>query len=238
MIGIILAAGKGKRLRAVWDLPKVLLPVFGKTLLERHVEGLRKMGAEKIIAVVQYRKEDIINYAEKKHLDIEFVEGNPEDTKYGRSLKQALKSIDIHDEIVYVMGDHFIDYDTVIPELEQIKSTDADFVLIGNSIPQVVDPMSASRVLLNKDGTIKHTGKDITSYDVLDTGLFYMRASAIPDVLSIDGQFDTTHIVDTLKSNDKIAKAVDIPDMVWFGCNTPEEVLMGILGLERRKLGL
>ena len=50
MIAMILAAGRGERLRPLTDAtPKSLVEVRGETLLERHLRGLQKAGVEIVI---------------------------------------------------------------------------------------------------------------------------------------------------------------------------------------------
>ena len=60
MNAIILAAGRGERLgEAAGGRPKCLLRLGGKTLLQRHIEILNGLGAERIIIVTGYRHRDI-----------------------------------------------------------------------------------------------------------------------------------------------------------------------------------
>ncbi|MDO8560240.1 MAG: nucleotidyltransferase family protein [bacterium] len=50
MLGIILAGGKGERLRPLTDhLPKVLIPVQGKALLEHVIELLKAAGVNEVV---------------------------------------------------------------------------------------------------------------------------------------------------------------------------------------------
>ena len=60
MKAIILAAGRGARLGAVAaGRPKCLLQFHGRSLLQRHVQNLNELGAERIIIVTGYRNEQI-----------------------------------------------------------------------------------------------------------------------------------------------------------------------------------
>ena len=60
MKAIILAAGRGKRLGDIGaGRPKCLLQFGGKSLLQRHVEILNDLGAERIIIVTGYRHEHV-----------------------------------------------------------------------------------------------------------------------------------------------------------------------------------
>lgn len=63
MKGIILAAGKGARMKGLRG-SKCLLPVRGKSLLARHVERLLAMGIDDIIIVVGPRGGDVKAHAE------------------------------------------------------------------------------------------------------------------------------------------------------------------------------
>ena len=56
---VILAAGKSTRM--VTDMPKVLHEVCGRPMLSYVVDACRKAGIDRIICVVGYRKDEIIN---------------------------------------------------------------------------------------------------------------------------------------------------------------------------------
>lgn len=60
---VILAAGRGKRMRELTaDIPKPMVLVCGKPILQYIIEGLRDAGIEKVLLIVGYRKEIIIDY--------------------------------------------------------------------------------------------------------------------------------------------------------------------------------
>jgi choline kinase len=60
MKAIILAAGEGKRLRPLTNsTPKCLVKIWGKSMLERQLEQLRKLGISDITVVTGYCKEKI-----------------------------------------------------------------------------------------------------------------------------------------------------------------------------------
>ncbi len=62
MNAILLAAGVGKRLNNHYkDLPKVLIPIGGKSLLERHFEIFSQLAFTQVTLVVGFQKEKIIN---------------------------------------------------------------------------------------------------------------------------------------------------------------------------------
>ncbi len=59
----ILAGGFGKRLRPYTEeIPKPLVPVAGRPILEWQIEWLKKYGIEEFVLLVGYRKEKIIEH--------------------------------------------------------------------------------------------------------------------------------------------------------------------------------
>lgn len=60
---LLLAAGRGTRMRELTlDLPKPMLPVRGKPILEHIVDGLQSAGIQEILIVVGYRAEIVIDH--------------------------------------------------------------------------------------------------------------------------------------------------------------------------------
>ena len=63
MIGVILAAGMAKRLRPLTDtMPKCLLKVGGRTLLERTVDAMHQAGITEFVVVTGYRGDMIRDF--------------------------------------------------------------------------------------------------------------------------------------------------------------------------------
>ena len=63
MKALILAAGIGKRLKS--NVPKILLKIGSKTLLERHLENLLSLGVKKIGIVIGYQSKHLVNFIKK-----------------------------------------------------------------------------------------------------------------------------------------------------------------------------
>ncbi|MCA9260088.1 MAG: NTP transferase domain-containing protein, partial [Planctomycetales bacterium] len=54
-LAVVLAAGKGTRMKS--ELPKVLTPVCGRSMVAYVVDALHAAGVDKIVVVVGYRAE-------------------------------------------------------------------------------------------------------------------------------------------------------------------------------------
>lgn len=62
MKAIILAAGRGKRLKPLTNnIPKTLIKVNGKTILERLIETLKECGVDDILVVAGYLADEVSN---------------------------------------------------------------------------------------------------------------------------------------------------------------------------------
>jgi choline kinase len=72
MIGLVLAAGAGRRLRPYTDtLPKALVPVDGDTtVLDIALKNFAEVGLTEVAVVVGYRKEAV--YARKEALEAKY----------------------------------------------------------------------------------------------------------------------------------------------------------------------
>ena len=73
MIGVILAAGMAKRLRPFTDtMPKCLLKVGNRTLLERTVDAMRRAGISEFVVVTGYRADMIRDFLTSHFLHFTF----------------------------------------------------------------------------------------------------------------------------------------------------------------------
>jgi choline kinase len=59
MNAVMLAAGIGKRLNSVQQAPKCLLKVGTKTLLQRHIENLKRLGIERMVLCTGYLADQV-----------------------------------------------------------------------------------------------------------------------------------------------------------------------------------
>jgi len=95
MKAIILAGGRGKRLRPVTDyVPKPLVPIKNIPIIEWQIKYLKKFGVDEIIICTGYKQEMIENYLniKKTGIKIKFsIEKSPLGT--GGAIKKAGKLI-------------------------------------------------------------------------------------------------------------------------------------------------
>lgn len=60
---VILAAGRGTRMRELTEaLPKPMIPVRGRPILEHIIDGLARQGVTRVLLIVGYRKEVVMDH--------------------------------------------------------------------------------------------------------------------------------------------------------------------------------
>jgi UDP-N-acetylglucosamine diphosphorylase/glucosamine-1-phosphate N-acetyltransferase len=74
-VAIVMAAGKGTRMKS--DLPKVLVPLGGRPMVEYVLDAIRAAGIERIVVVVGYRA-DLVRETLSKWHGLEFFEQSPQ----------------------------------------------------------------------------------------------------------------------------------------------------------------
>lgn len=78
---VVLAAGIGSRLRPITDdRPKALVPVSGRSILDRAVDALSRHGVEKLVVATGYRQEALRRALSDCPLEVTFVPNPAFDT--------------------------------------------------------------------------------------------------------------------------------------------------------------
>ena len=162
MRAIILAAGSGLRLdQHTKDIPKALLDLNGKSILERQISLLREHGVNEIFVVTGYKRE--------KHIlkDIEYI-FNPRYYETEQLASMMVARTKIFDDVLVIFGD--IVFDSQI--LQQILASNDDIAIAidldweksYNERPD--NPKSlADKVLINQKKILQISAKE-TSLDI------------------------------------------------------------------------
>ena len=120
MRAVILAAGEGRRLRPFTEtMPKVMLPIADKPILEYVFDAIKKTGINEIIVVVGYKKECIMEYfKDYEGLKISYVF---QDKQLGTAHALLQARDHIKDTFLVLSGDNIID-DESLSNIIQDKS--------------------------------------------------------------------------------------------------------------------
>ena len=133
MKAMILAAGRGERMRPLTDtLPKPLLQVAGKTLIEYHIEALHKAGINELVINHAWLGNKIEQYLGNGHrfgVQIHYSR-EAEALETAGGIRQALPLLG-NKPFIVVNGDVFTDYDYT--HLTEFKlNSPAHLVLVNN----------------------------------------------------------------------------------------------------------
>ena len=165
MKAIILAAGRGERLRPLTDeIPKPLIRVAGKSLIEYHIENLAQAGFKDIIINTAWLAEKIhqqLGDGSNYGLSIVYSdEGEALETAGG--IINALPLLDDKAFLV-VNGDIWCDFDfSTLPELS--TDTQAHLVLVNNPEHNPEGDFSLQHNRIKNTGEAMHTYSGIGIY--------------------------------------------------------------------------
>lgn len=152
MIALILAAGKGTRLRPLsYFIPKILLPVRGEPVLSHLLANLEGIELETIYIVASENIEIINNYLEKTNQDnVKVIKGLGWET--GGDLSLAIEEANITEDLIVMNGDLITDIK--IKELVETHKADKNHCTI--SVFELNDPEEAKRF-----GSIEKNGDNM-----------------------------------------------------------------------------
>lgn len=137
MKAVILAGGKGTRLgNLTREIPKPMLPLLGKPLLEYHVELLRDYGITEIWILVNYLKDSIMQHfgnGAAWNVSIQYYE-----EKEPLGTTGGIKAIESHltEDFLVLYGDVLVNMDLHrLIQFHQAQKADATLVLHPNDHP-------------------------------------------------------------------------------------------------------
>jgi N-acetyl-alpha-D-muramate 1-phosphate uridylyltransferase len=166
MRALIFAAGKGERMRPLTnDLPKALLQVKGRALIDYHVSALAKIGVNQIVVNVAYLGEKIENHlgdGQKFGVPITYSREGIEPLETGGGMRHALAHLG-DKPFIAVNADIYTDFDfsKLLAPLDGL----AHLVMVPNPAQHPQGDFAMSNGLLRVCGTPKYTFSGIGVYD-------------------------------------------------------------------------
>ena len=162
MKAMILAAGRGERLRPLTDsTPKPLLEVRGKPIIVYHLEALKKAGFEEVVINLNWLGDQIqarLGNGSAFGVSVEYSEEvAPLETAGG--ILQALPLLS--ERFVVVNGDVFTDYD-----FRSLKTVDhpAQLILVDNPEHNNAGDFSLEGTTVGNEGFPRYTFSGIAQY--------------------------------------------------------------------------
>jgi dTDP-glucose pyrophosphorylase/CBS domain-containing protein len=206
---VIMAGGKGTRLRPLTlDVPKPLLKIGGKPIIEYNVDRLKDFGVRNITLTIKYLGQQLIDYfgnGEDRDLNIGYTE---EDTPLGTIGSVALIE-DIHNDYVLVMNSDLLTNINYEDMFKNLLDKGGDMIVASTpyevSIPYGVIETEGDNIVALKE---KPT---YTYYS--NAGIYIFKKKHI-DLIPKGEHFNATDLMEELYTNNK--KVLNYPILDYW----------------------
>ena len=211
MKAIILAGGRGKRLRPITDkIPKPLIPINNKPLIERTIKYLKKYGITEIIISSGYKSNLIEKFLRKnKNFGCEIIfsiEKTPLGT--GGAIKKALKHVK-DESFVVLNGD-------IVTNIDLKKILKKSNTIAANELKTKFGTMNIKNNKILKF----NEKKDVT--DVwMNPGIYHLSKNIeklIPKKGSLEG------LVFPKMAKNKTLETVKFKNALWFSIDSHKDI--------------
>lgn len=227
---IVLAGGKGTRLGCA-DLPKVMLPIAGRPMIDYSLANLKKAGFEKPVLVVGFQaqkikdhlKDSVIYAYQPKQLGTADAVGSAE-SKISKDIKNVLS----------VYGD-----DSAFYKPETIKNFVNDHLEKQPAITLLTvdkdNPAGLGRIIRSDDDGVigiveeKLATEKQKKIKEINTGCYVFRADFLwPALKKVKknpvGEYYLTDLIEIARDEHQKVNAYKIDAREWIGINTAEDL--------------
>jgi UDP-N-acetylglucosamine diphosphorylase / glucose-1-phosphate thymidylyltransferase / UDP-N-acetylgalactosamine diphosphorylase / glucosamine-1-phosphate N-acetyltransferase / galactosamine-1-phosphate N-acetyltransferase len=222
---VVLAAGRGTRMRELTSaMPKPMVEVGGKPVLSYIVEGLRDAGVRKILIVIGYRKEAVVDHfgdGSAVGVEILYTEQTTQDGT-GKVVELAKEFCGL-DPFILSYGDILVDPSTY---LLLTRPGDADLML---TVRHTQDASKGGAVYLNGSFEVidlrEKQVPEEASTPWYNAGVYAFKSTIFPYVARLEksprGEYELTDAIRAMARDGKKVKAVEIKGY-WADVRDPE----------------
>ena len=225
--GVILAAGDGGRLVPfTQQIPKPLVPVVGKPMIDYTLESLAKAEIRDLILVIGYRAEMLKQYlGDGSHLGfrVQFVHNPAFAAGNALSLFAARPTLRA-ETFLLIMADHLIS-PALLKKALKYESKDCALCVDYHPHPFLVE--EATRVWVEGQNRILKIGKNLEKWNAIDTGVFILNREifkGIEKVLRKTRDCRMSEAMTWLIEKGQGVKACDVTGTFWFDVDTPHDL--------------
>lgn len=215
---VIMAGGKGTRLAPFTNiLPKPLIPVGDKTILETIIDQFKKYSINHYYLSVNYKAKMIEVYLEEINsgISVEFLK---EDQPLGTA--GALKGLtgNVNEDFIVTNCDILIDHD--LKEIVSYhKENKKDLTLVASVQHYTVNYGVCE---LNDSGDLQQI-KEKPQFDFLVNTGMYLINPALLDLIPENEKYDMTNLIDDAKQNGYKVGVFPVSEKSWIDIGQWEE---------------
>lgn len=223
---IVLAAGEGKRMKS--DLPKVLHPLLGRTLVGHVLAAVEPLGAEPTIVVVGHGRDQVTEHLATIAPGVQIVV-QAEQRGTGHAVRLALPA-DASGTVVVLAGDApLLRPETVAGLVEAHETAGAAATVLAARVP---DPTGLGRIVRDSDGGLaaiveeRDASADVRAINEINSGVYAFDAALLRGALSkltSDNQQGEEYLTDVISllrgAGETVAVEVAADQTEVLGCN-------------------
>ncbi len=228
---VIIAAGCGSRLEKMHKgMPKTLIEINGKRLIDDIISKIRVCGINAIIIITGYKRKMLVsalNDYKKDELQITFVYNPNWKKANGISVLCAKDYISEDEQFILLMSDHIFEKEILNQTVKTKIGKDEALLALDFKISKIPDLDDGMKIQCTKTDetiySIQKFGKKLNSYNAIDCGIFkfnYNFFSILEESIK-NNKCSLSDACNILAQKNKI-KGLDIKDNLWLDVDTPE----------------
>lgn len=221
---LILAAGNGSRLRPLSNgMPKPLMRVHGRSLVEHVIRDAHQAGVDRFVVVVGYGADRMREWFARcpiEGISVTLVENSEYHKDNGISVLKARDYL--NGAFLLLMSDHIFEASTARALLNERLRRGEVILAVDSKLDSIFDLEDVTKVRRAGDHIVA-IGKGIQEYDAYDTGMF-LCSPELFDVLESAKKNGNCSLSDGMRMLGRSGRlrAFDIGDASWQDVDTPE----------------
>ena len=239
MKGVILAAGTGTRLKSsAQDLPKPLVPVLGRPLIDYTIEAFVQAGFSLLGVVVGYKGHLLRHYlgdGSRYGISIRYL-SNPHYRRGNAASILASQPFVQDESFVVSMADHLIS-DIILKRL-LARGGRGHMLCVDNraNAPHVIG--DATKVWVDEKGIVVQIGKDLVHFNAIDTGVFLFTPRVFHHISIClhTGPCSITRAMRQMIAKGEPLDTCNVSGAFWLDVDTPDDLRYASAALRRRAL--
>lgn len=224
---VIIAAGRGSRISSISNgLPKILIEVFNKTLLEHLIQNCVSVGISDIVIVTGHNSDIIHDYISDNrfNINIELAYNDDWNLPNGISVLASKNNIPKDHDFMISMSDHFYNDDLLIKIKDSVLTNITVNVGADYKTDAIHDPDDAMKLIIDRNSNIvSQMSKGLLKFNAVDCGIFKCKYEffSILQEAKDSGKYSLSDACNILINNQDLG-GVNIEDSMWIDIDTPE----------------
>lgn len=223
---LIIAAGRGIRLNEhSQEIPKCLISVGERGIIETILLTLKRAGIEEVVIVTGYKSEVIearLGEGKQLGLRLRYVFNPAWQKRNGVSVYAARKCFAQDEHFLLMMSDHLFSPDMLAKLMAAPLSIGEIALAVDPNISAIFDIEDATKVVYEGEH-VRNIGKTLATYNGIDCGLFKCTTGLFDALAAamLEGDCSLSDGCIQLIAAGKM-KSVEIGEAFWIDIDTPE----------------